>query len=449
MVDVRPGKKRVTIMTESKQTKEHPPKHHNEKHLTKESHAHEAKTHVVHKAAEVSHHPETKKQTEIKITLPELKGVRLSTLTTIAAVILLALVVFQTFQTYSLAKKVDAMSAEREELSKLPIVEVTGIDIISAACAECTPLTSLLGPVKSARLNITKELTGDYKSEASQQLITKYGITRLPTVIIAGEIDKVSLPGFTKTDNALIYSGTPPPYVDASTGKVKGLVSLTYVNASSCRECQDLTPAVQRLRTLIKVADFKVIDKDSQEGKKLVAEYDMARLPGLLISSEVNEYPLAAQLVLAGGTVKKNGTIALGANAPYLNVSAGKVAGITRVILLNDSSCAGCYDVTMHLPILKRFQVYTGSMKAVDAASVDGKDLISKYKITAVPTIIVTGDASAYPELVGIWPSVGTTEKDGALVFRTMSAIAGRPYRNLQTGGLEQNLPQQQTPSQE
>ncbi|MBI2141299.1 hypothetical protein HYU16_02640 [Candidatus Woesearchaeota archaeon] len=410
-------------MTEQKKANEHHAKHHAGEHSGKQQHHHE------------------KEQKEIRITLPEIKGLNLSAIATVSAVALLVIVVFQAFQAFTLSQKLNALAAEAQELNRLPAVQLTAISVESSVdCEQCTQVDALISEVEKARANITASTVLKVNDARSQELIDKYDIARLPAVIITGEIDKVAITGFTKVNDALI-SQTPPPYV-IPTGKIRGLVSLTYVNVSSCSECPDLMGVVQQLRAQIKVADFKAVDKDSEEGKKLVAEYEMTRLPGILLSSDINEYSLADQLAQVG-TVKKDGFIALGSNAPYLNVSTGKITGITQLILLNDSSCTGCYDVTMHVPIVRRFQVNPATIKVTDAASAEGKELISKYKITAVPTILVTGDVSPYEQLLGIWPTVGTTEKDGALVFRTMSAISGSPYKDLQTGKLESNLPQQ------
>lgn len=385
------------------------------------------------------HHAREPGRTEIKITVPEIKGINWATVTTAAAVILLIIVVFQAYQGRALTQKISSMEAKAAEANRPPAIEVTAIE---ADCSQCTPLESAMATVTDARVNITKQLTLAASDEHSKRLIADYSIRKLPAIVVKGEIDKASFSGFTRTADALVY--TPQaPYVDAATGTVKGLVTLTLVNATSCTECPDLMPAVQQLRSLVTVKELKTVDKDSTEGKALVEKYAMARLPGILISNDVAEYEIASQLA-AAGTPKKDGVIALGANPPYFNTSTEKIDGIANLILLNDSSCAGCYDVTIHVPIVKKgFQVYLGSTKTVDTGSAEGKSLISKYKITAVPTLLLSGDLSPYDQLNTIWKTVGTVEDDGTYVFRTMSGIAGNPYMNLTTGKIEANAAQQ------
>ncbi len=376
-------------------------------------------------------------KTEIKITVPEIKRVNWATITTIAAIVLLLVVAFQAYQGRMLTQKISAMEAKTAEENKLPNIEVTAIE--AEGCAQCMPLAEILATINpSAWANITKQLTLTASDEHSKTLIREYSIKKLPAIVVKGEIDKIGLgSGFTRTADALIYI-PQPPYVDAATGAVKGLVSLTYVNASSCTECTDLMPAAQNLRSVIMVKGINVVDKDSPEGKALVKKYSMARLPGILISNDVAEYQIASQLAQAG-TLEKDGVIVLGANPPYLNISTGKVAGIANLILLNDSSCTGCYNVMFHSSVVKGYGVYLGSTKVVDASSAEGKSLISKYKIMAVPTILMTGDLAPYAQLNAVWKTVGTVESDGTYVFRAMSAIAGMPYMNMTTGKMEAN----------
>ncbi len=401
----------------------------------------EQKTHD-NPSAEAPHHhvAEPKKEKEIAITLPEIKGPKVSTITAVAAVLLLIFVVMQAIQTYPILKKIDAKASEAAELARPAAIELTSID---AECGECAQLASVIDSIATEKINITKQETLKASDAAAKALISKYGVKRLPTIILRGETGKAGqLDGFTKADDALVYTGTPAPYVDAATGRIKGLVSVAYINATGCSECPDLVPLVEQLESQVKVKSFSILDKDSQEAKRMIVEQSVGRLPALFFSSEIMEYPVGQQLASAGA-LAKNGMVMINANPPYINITTGKVDGIASLILLNDSGCKDCYDVTIHVPIVTQtFQVYLASTKAVDISSTEGKSLISKYGIDAVPTLLITGDAAAYDSLTSVWQSVGTIEKDGAYVFRAMAAIPGMPYMNLTTGEVEPNLAQ-------
>ena len=58
-----------------------------------------------------------------------------------------------------------------------------------------------------------------------------------------------------------------------------------------------------------------------------------------------------------------------------------------------------------------------GSAATVDLSKGEGTDLVRKYNITAVPTIILSRDALLYPGFAIVWSRVGSIEDD-ALVFR-------------------------------
>src|SRR5665811_2194818 len=77
-----------------------------------------------------------------------------------------------------------------------------------------------------------------------------------------------------------------------------------------------------------------------------------------------------------------------------------------------------CYDVANHEIILRQFGVPTQDQQVINSQLSDGKELIAKYKIKLVPTIILTGDVGAYPSLINVWSQVGTIEEDGAYIFR-------------------------------
>ena len=66
-------------------------------------------------------------------------------------------------------------------------------------------------------------------------------------------------------------------------------------------------------------------------------------------------------------------------------------------------------------------------------SSKEGKALIAEYGIEKVPTILIKGDAGAYPSLVKAWKSVGTVEQDGTYVFRKLEIIK-KTYKDLATG---------------
>jgi hypothetical protein len=85
----------------------------------------------------------------------------------------------------------------------------------------------------------------------------------------------------------------------------------------------------------------------------------------------------------------------------------------------------------------------------VDTGSDEGKQLLDKYDIENVPTIILDGDLEVYDNFKAVWENVGTIEDDGTYVFRTITAMGqGIVYNDLAAGeikGLSPATPTEQS----
>ena len=86
------------------------------------------------------------------------------------------------------------------------------------------------------------------------------------------------------------------------------------------------------------------------------------------------------------------------------------------------------------------------SERTVDALSGEGQGLISKYKITRVPTILTSPESDQYTNLKNVWKNVGTVESDGWYVFREMQQLRGAVYKDLTTNQIVGRV-QSATPS--
>ena len=59
--------------------------------------------------------------------------------------------------------------------------------------------------------------------------------------------------------------------------------------------------------------------------------------------------------------------------------------------------------------------------------------MTNRYKITKLPTILLSPDVAQYTNLQKIWNGVGTIEQDGWYVFREMQQLGGAVYKDLAT----------------
>lgn len=175
---------------------------------------------------------------------------------------------------------------------------------------------------------------------------------------------------------------------------------------------------------------------DSDSGKALVKKYNITAVPTAIFSPAAAGYPIFIQAWTTAGTVDADGSYILRSlSPPYYDLSTQSVRGLVDAIYLTDKSCGTCYNVTLHKTIFQQnFGIDFQKETTYDVSDTTGADLVKKYNITDVPTVILTGDAAAYKQLEQAWSQVGTTEKDGAMVFRQIGLLQGITYKDLSTG---------------
>lgn len=316
-----------------------------------------------------------------------------------------------------------------------PEVKVT---LIQADCTDCADFKDAVAQLRAApSFTVTDDQTLDASDKHALRLMQENNITRLPALVIEGEIEAVSFEGFTKTDSGLVLQ-SPPPYYDVVSGSVKGLVSIKMVrpNPGTCDDCTNVTGLGEQLKALgIGIAGQDTVDASSADGKSLIEAYEITKLPAIILSSDLQEYPQIAQQWVQAGDIAPDGSFVLRTiTPPYYDLVQGKVRGAVDLISIVDATCATCYNVSLHKSILQNFGISLSSEKTFDVASTEGKNLINQYNISLVPTIIMTGDQALYDALTQVWDSVGSVEKDGAYVFRRADLLQGATYKDVTTG---------------
>ena len=149
----------------------------------------------------------------------------------------------------SITQEYNKKSKEAKEASRPADISLT---VINVDCKDCKDINEVVDIIKKANVNI-KEETALTQTEASD-LIVKYGIQKLPSVIIIGETDKVKITGFEQKDDALVFNAQLPPYFDLKTNNIVGLVELTLITDPSCSECTDLADSIVGLKQAMTVS---------------------------------------------------------------------------------------------------------------------------------------------------------------------------------------------------
>lgn len=343
---------------------------------------------------------------------------------------------------------------ETKELQRPANLEV--VKLVPENCADCFNIERIVADLKSKNVNITSEKTILASESEAKQFIEAYGLETLPALVIAGEINKSeSLQNFFnsvgKIDGEVaLYTKIEPPFFDLKENSIKGRVKVISIVDSGCANCTNFEGFVDYLRQNgVSISESKEVKWNSADGKELLKKFGLTKAPGLLVSEDISEYKAIPALMKSqlNATIS-GGWFAMSAfKAPYREVNSGKIAGLAELILLKDSSCLECYDVSLNKNILARFGIVFGSEKEIDVSSAEGKALVEKYKIKKAPIIIISPDGKYYEEFVSAWtssaqnqPAVGSIESDGWYVMRTPEIIG--PVRDLETGKVV--MPQQE-----
>lgn len=317
----------------------------------------------------------------------------------------------------------------------LPEVQVM---LLGKDCEGCFNGTEAVNFLKAQQnLNVTD--VKEFTLEESQQHATKYGIERLPAVVVTGNITGLTLQNFEAKNDALVFAKVPPPYYDIASKSIKGKVTVIVLQDNTCDKCFNISQISNQLTQLgINMASEKTVEAKSSEGKELISKYKIEKVPTLIFNKEALEYDVIKQVWSQVGSEESDSNLVLRIiSPPYLNVSTGKIDGIVEITYLSDKTCSECYNASMVKDLLKQsFTMEFGTEKEVDIADTKGKSLLEKYKIELVPTVILSADAAAYPTLGQAWPQAGTIEKDGTFVFRSLQLLEGQIYKNITSGEL-------------
>ena len=350
--------------------------------------------------------------------------------------------IFLNIQIFSLNKELKLKVQKTAEASKPANIQLTSIR--NSKCNVCSDIAAAISSIKGLKVNVTKENTLEFDSKEAKGIISKYDIENVPAVVVTGEIDKMDSEGFTKKDDALLFSGVLPPYTNAATGKVEGRVTVTILKDKECLKCDDLDALTSQIKAAgIRIYSEKNISSDSTEGKAVVGKYKIDFVPSLILSEDAGVYGIIQNAWLQIGTKENDGSYVLRTvYPPYINLTTGELKGLVKITYLTDRSCAECYNVSLHKQILESpqsFGIALDSEETYDISDAKGKELMAKYNITSVPTVILSNGVNVYPTKQAM-KQFFTGEIDGSYVFRSPEVLGA--YKDTSTGNIVR--PQQQ-----
>ncbi|MEM2916578.1 MAG: hypothetical protein QXT19_04450 [Candidatus Woesearchaeota archaeon] len=314
--------------------------------------------------------------------------------------------------------------------------QLTVIVITPPKCDGCLPNTAFAEAVMQLpNVNVTEEYVG-YNTTEGKALIEEYSLTRLPAAIVTGETEGLSLPGFHQKGKAHYFNETPPPYYSTKEKRVVGRVSIIYITDSTCPQCFDITQFGSQLKQAgVSIISEKNIDLSSADALVMIENYGIKRIPTMILSPEALEYRLLAEAWSEVGTQEANGMLVFRKTPPpYKGIPDNKVHGLVTITYITDKSCLECYNVSLHKEVLAQgFGMVFKAEKTIDISTKAGKDLIAKYGIKYVPTLLLDKEAGEYSQLPEAWAEVGSQDADGTFVFRNVNNLVGITYKDLTT----------------
>ncbi len=341
----------------------------------------------------------------------------------------------------SAGQSASAAVVKAQEDSRPAEIEV--VKISDPSCSDCFNIDKVLSELKTKNVKVLKEEALSFSSDAGKELIKKFGIIKLPTLIVSGEVKKPGIESYFKAwgpkedagKNYAVFKDVLPPYVNPVDGQVIGRVSATTIMDSECPDCTDVGSLVTALEQQAGVvfSTKKTVGYRSAEAQDLIKRFGVERIPAIIISKNILEYPAVKEVWSQLNATEKNGFFALHAQQPpYRDARSGQIKGLVTMVYLTDNSCKNCYDVKNNRQIAGRLGLALEKVDEFDVNSSEGKELIAKYKIEKAPIALFSPDAKEYPLFVQVWPEVGSVETDGWFVMRKPDLLGN--YRDLTTG---------------
>lgn len=184
-------------------------------------------------------------------------------------------------------------------------------------CSVCSDISFLIDNLKQNRVFIADEENIDYNTPKGQELIIQKQITKLPALLISENISAyprihqgLTQANFEVSDGFYVIE-TSIPYVEIETGKIRGIVDVIYLQDSNCSECYDVMIHKQILASMnVKINSEETVEINSVRGQELIADFNITKIPTIILQGDVEAYPQVEQLWLEQlGTKEEKGYV--------------------------------------------------------------------------------------------------------------------------------------------
>lgn len=302
---------------------------------------------------------------------------------------------------------------------KVNVIEIT------ADCEECLDVDTIVAALIEKGIVVKDKKVFNYKSAEGKNLIDKYGIEKVPALIVLSKrINEFDNEDFFEDNGQYGIFDKAVPYIDLRNDELKGVVNFLEIQAD-CEECLSLSLVKNQFEKLgVKVGDYEIILEETSIGQEIVKQNNLTFAPAILISDDIEEYWWVFPQVK--DSFVKNGKYYLlnAAVPPYRDLITREKKGIVDITYLENESCEECSDIKQLKKSFQAIGIYIDSEKTVNASSNEGKKLISRYNITAIPTVILTKGLLDYNNIEEMLGKVGTFDpEDNNFIFRNVKIL--------------------------
>lgn len=182
-----------------------------------------------------------------------------------------------------------------------------------SSCKECASLSPFKSQLEKAGITISEYQ--EINASSNDAIIKSDNIEFLPTFVVSKNIEEywwifdALKPSLKRTQDGYILSAPISPYEETSTGKIKGLVTATYITNKSCTDCFNISTFGNSFRKGgVFIVEEKYIDISTAQGKNVVKEYNITSIPTIILSKELSEYQQITKALESLGTFEKDGS---------------------------------------------------------------------------------------------------------------------------------------------
>ncbi len=210
-------------------------------------------------------------------------------------------------------------------------------------------------------------------------------------------------------------------------------IQYTVVTDNSCADCYNISAVVLEIESSgVNITSSSTVDFSSAQGKSIVSQYDIQKLPSVVITGELNKSTAnTLNAKLSQSSVSFDGALVFSNPLPpYYDIASDSVRGRVSIVEINNTDCSECTSLSALFTQLKSAGVDVVSSTVVSSSSAQGQSLISKYNITELPSMIMNSEAGVYPTITQAWSQLGVIALDGSYVLKTIAP----PYYSVSDG---------------